>query len=85
MAVLSDADRNDTARKLMQKAFGELNQTANLDTAEIRTLINDIDTWADANAVPFNTSITLAIRNKATASMKALALAWVCLKRAGVI
>lgn len=85
MAVLSDSDRADVALKLIRKAFVEQNQTANLTTAQVRTLVNDIDAWADSNATAFNQAITASVRNIATAEMKALALAWVALKRAGAI
>lgn len=85
MAVLSDSDRADVALKLIRKAFVEQNQTANLTSAQVRTMVNDIDAWADANQVAFNQAITASVRNIATAEMKALALAWVALKRAGAI
>lgn len=84
MAVLSDADRDLVAKALIRKAFVDLNQTANLTTTEVRTLINDLDTYVDTNASAINSSITLTVRNKATIEMKALAMAWVALKRAGV-
>lgn len=85
MAVMSDADRADAARKLIRRMFEEANETAQLTTDEVRTLINDLDAYVDTNATAINQAITAAVRNKATQAQKAMALAWVCLKRAGAI
>ena len=83
MPVMTNEERADVSRKLIRKAFEESNQTANLTTDEVRILINDLDTFLDANANVINQAITLSVRNKASAEMKALAVAWVALKRAG--
>ena len=85
MAVMTSEERAEVSRKLIRKAFEELNQTANITTDEVLTLINDLDTFLDANAAAINNAITLSVRNKASAEIKALAVAWVALKRAGAI
>jgi hypothetical protein len=82
---MTNEERADVSRKLIRKAFEESNQTANLTTDEVRILINDLDTFLDANANVINQAITLSVRNKASAEMKALAVAWVALKRAGAV
>ena len=82
---MTNEERADAARKLARKAFEELNQTANLTTDEVRTLVNDLDTFLDANDGAINNAITLSVRNKASSEIKALAVAWVSLKRAGAI
>lgn len=85
MAVLSDADREDTTRQLIVKLFVESNATAQLTTDEVRTMVNDLDSYLDANAVVINNVITASVRAKATTTQKALAVAWIALKRAGAI
>ena len=85
MAVMTSEERAEVSRKLIRKAFEELNQTANITTDEVLTLINDLDTFLDANAAAINNAITLSVRNKASAEIKALAVAWVALKRAGAV
>lgn len=44
-----------------------------------------VDDWVEANATAYNTALPVAFRNAATASQKALILAYVCMRRAGVL
>ena len=85
MAVLSDSDRADAASKFIHRFFAGLAKTADLDTDEIRTLVNDLDTWLNSNQAAANSAITVAVRNKASTDTKFAALAYVALKRAGVL
>lgn len=85
MPVLSDSDRADCATKFIRQYFASLGNTADLDTLEIRTLVNDIDAYVDANATAMNQSITLAVRQKASLATKGAAFAYVALKRAGAL
>ncbi len=85
MAVLSDADRKIAARKFIREVFVGLNQTAQLDTIEVKLLIDGIDGGLEAAAGSINQAIDPLVRSKATTSQKALATAFVALKRAGVI
>lgn len=85
MAALSDNDRAFTAAEFIRKYFVSLVHTADLTTAEVRTLVDDLDTWLDSQQTEANQAITVAVRNKASSNTKFAALAYVALKRAGVI
>lgn len=85
MAVMSDGDRALCAKKFIQEFFSSLRNKADLTTTEVRTLVDDLDTWLDSQTTEANNSITAAVRNKASNSTKFAALAYVALKRAGVI
>lgn len=80
MAVLSDADRATILAQLMRE-ISRLRQSTALTKTDWRTLVNAADAWADANAAAYNTAIPQPVRNNATAKEKALALAWVILRR----
>lgn len=51
---------------------------------DFRAAINAADDWADANATSYNNALPLPFRTAATNAEKALLLAFVCLKRAGL-
>jgi hypothetical protein len=85
MAVLDSAARTDAQSKFIQAFFVGLRKTADLSSTEIQTLVNDLDAWLDANTSAANTAITLAVRNKASTDTKFAALAYVALKRSGII
>lgn len=82
---LIDADRKIAAREWIRFAFERLDQTATLDANTIKAAIDAVDDWADANAASFNATLPVAFRNTATAAQKALLLAYVCMKRSGVL
>lgn len=84
MALLIDADRDAIAGRFIGDYFVGRAQTADLTTAEVRTLVNDVDAWLDANAAAANVAITAAVRAKASTATKFAALAYVALKRAGI-
>ena len=85
MAVLSNGDRGDCTSKFIHAYFVGLAKLADLDSVEVRTLINDLDVWLDNNQNAANSAITLAVRNKASTTTKFAALAYVALKRGGLI
>jgi hypothetical protein len=85
MAELTSQQRAEATVLLIRKMFVEANQTAQLDSVEVRQLIDDVDTWAEANQTAFNNAIRVALRTKATTAQKAFTLAYVAMKRAGVI
>lgn len=85
MAVLSDGDRADCTSKFIRAYFVGLAKLADLDSDEVRTLVNDLDVWLDNNQAAANSAITLAVRNKASNATKFAALAYIAMKRAGVL
>lgn len=85
MAIMDNTQRADAAEKFVRAYFVGLAKTSDLDSAEVRTLINDLDTWLDANATAANNAISPAIRAKASQQTKFAAVGYVALKRAGII
>jgi len=51
---------------------------------DLKAAVEAADAWADANATSYNTALPVPFRTSASASEKALLLAYVCLKRAGL-
>ncbi len=85
MAALTNAERKATALHFIREVFVRMNQTAILDANEVRLLIDGVDTGLNAAAASINQAIDVSIRSKATSEQKALAVAYVGLKRAGAI
>ncbi len=56
----------------------------NFSKADIRAAIDAADAWATANAASYNTALPTVFKNGASASQKALLLAYVCIRRAGL-
>jgi len=52
--------------------------------SNVSTAINAADDWADSNATSFNTALPEPFKSTANASQKALLLAYICLRRAGI-
>ena len=77
MAVLSDPDRADCAARFIRSYLVQLGKTADLDSSEIRTLVNDLDAWMDSQTTAANNAITASVRTKASNATKFAALAWV--------
>jgi len=85
MAVLSDSDRQLTAREWVRKIFVELGATATMDHATIKAAADAADQWADDNAASFNSALPVAFRTTATTAQKTLLLSYVILRRAGIL
>lgn len=83
MALLGDAVRAALHAAIMRR-ISALGSSTGATKGEWRQLIDAADAFADANAAAYNTTIPAGIRAKFTAEQKALALALVCLERAGV-
>lgn len=84
MAVMNDADRKTAARALARQIFGP-EITANLDLDEIASMVSGLDDWVDANLAAINSAIPADVRAKASLQQKASALAYVAMKRGGII
>jgi hypothetical protein len=83
--ALDSTQRADTMRQMVQKLFVESHATADLDTLEVRVLVDAMDDYLEANQSAINQAIPLAVRQKASLTQKALAMAYVAMKRGGVI
>lgn len=82
--ALSDLDISAAMRRLADDIFVVRNETATLDTDDIKAMVQDLDAYLDANAAAINTAIRVGVRSKATTPQKAFAMAYCCMKRAGV-
>lgn len=85
MAVLVDSDRMLAARAYVQKWHVELNNPGNVNLDDIKAAVDAADSWADANATAFNTALPNPFKTTASLQQKTALLAWVILKRAGII
>lgn len=85
MALLSDAERNTALRELVRRAFVEIGERADFDTDTLRVAINEIDDFLEANSTAINNAFSQPFRNAASPSLKALVVAFVALKRSGVL
>jgi len=59
--------------------------TVAFSKAQLIAAINAVDDWAEANATSYNNALPVAVRTNATTAQKALLLAYVCMRRAGVL
>lgn len=84
MALLTTEQRQEIARHIIQTYFVGLAHTADLTTAEIQTLVNDLDAWLDTQLTEANNAISEPVRSKASAATKFAGLALVASKRAGI-
>lgn len=81
MAVLPDIDRARTLAQLMRDAI----KSGAFAKPDLRAAVNAADAWADANAASFNAALPQPFRGAASAPEKAAILAYVCLRRAGLL
>lgn len=56
-----------------------------LTKPDLKAAVDAADDWCDANASSFNTALPQPFRGTANASQKNLLLAYVCMRRAGVL
>ena len=80
MAVLDAANR--------AKILAHLNRVQGwpgLTKPDVLAAVNAVDDWAEANAAAYNAALPLPFRTTATASQKALLLAYVCMRRSGIL
>lgn len=52
---------------------------------DLADAVTKADAWADANAASYNAALPQPFRTQASAGQKALLLAYVCMKRTGVL
>lgn len=52
---------------------------------DLAAAVTAADAWADTNATSYNTALPVPFRTTATAAQKSILLAYVCMKRTGVL
>lgn len=60
-------------------------QFGDLSKAQVQAAVEAADDWADANAASYNTALPAAFRTTATPALKAALLAYICMRRAGLL
>lgn len=83
MAVLSVTDRARTLAQLLRDAA--VMQTGAHSKPSLRAALDAADAWVDANAASFNTALPQPFRGAASPQEKAAILAYVCLRRGGML
>ena len=81
MAVLSTADRNIIWQKWMEDCSSQRLALPGLVKDNILAAINAADSWADSNAVSYNSALPLPARTSLTAKQKADILLYVIRRR----
>jgi hypothetical protein len=56
-----------------------------LTKPDVLAAVAAVDDWAEANAAAYNSALPVPFRTTATAPQKALLLAYVCMRRAGIL
>jgi len=56
-----------------------------LTKPDIQAAVSAVDDWAEANSASYNTALPQPFRNTASVAQKALLLAYVCMRRAGIL
>lgn len=82
MAVMSETDRRQSWAHLMRGIIGNI---PNVSKVALRAAVDAADDWADSNATSYNNALPAAFRNNASSSQKAILLAIICLRRAGIL
>lgn len=74
----------DQAIQITREIMAADNSAFNFSKVDIRAAIDAADAWATSNAASYNSALPTAFRTGASTSQKALLLAYVCLRRAGL-
>lgn len=83
MAVLSTTERR-RARTWFLRTLQEQATDAGFSRADIDAALAAADTWADSNAASYNAALPVPFRTTASVQFKALLLAAVAMRRAGL-
>lgn len=81
--ALTQAQKNQCIRDLAALA-NAAGTPFNFSRSDITAAVDAVDAWATANAAAYNSALPAVFRNAATAAQKAMILAYVCERRAGV-
>lgn len=79
--VLTDPERLEVWAYMMRRRMCP----PLVSKADFRAAVDACDAWAEANATAFNNALPVAYRNNASAPEKSLLLAYICLRRAGIL
>lgn len=77
--ALSDQDRQRTVAQYMR----DLKESFGITKAELRSALNGLDDFFDANSVAINNAIPQPARGALSATQKAILVGYVAFRRAG--
>lgn len=80
MAVLDETNRQRVWAQMMR----ENRFPPGVNKADFRAALDAADNWAEANAASFNAALPQPFRGAATPAEKAMLLAIICSRRAGI-
>lgn len=80
MAALDAANRKQILAQIVRNL-----PWPGLTKPNVQAAIDAVDDWAEANAAAYNTALPNPFKTTASASQKALILAYVCMRRAGIL
>ena len=69
----------------LQRFFSQAALSVGITKAELQAAINAVDDWCDTNATSYNTALPQPARGSLSTPQKTLLLAYVCMRRAGVL
>lgn len=81
MAVLGALSRRQVWAHLMRTVSG----LGGFTKAELQSAVDAADSWVDTNAAEYNTALPQPFRANATPAQKAVLIAYVCFRRAGLL
>jgi len=82
--ALTEAQHFEGARSWIRKFFVEPNDTATFDLDDLKAAFAAVDAWAD-NQASFVASLPEPFKSNSTAAQKSALLAYVAIKRTGLI
>lgn len=81
MAVLDAVNRFRTLARFLR----DTQPPDNCSKVNIAAAIAAVDQWVEDNAASYNAALPIPFRTNATASQKAILLAYLCMRRAGIL
>lgn len=81
MAELPEQDRNRIWRGFMRRNT----ENCGFTKEQLRAAVDACDTWIDANAASFNSSLPAAFRTTASLTQKTLLFCYVAMRRASLL
>ena len=85
MAVLSDTDRHQVVRDLVQKLYAQDGDVAHLDIVAIREYVDYCDDWVEANIASFVAGVPEPAKSLYNARQKTFAFAFTVKRRAEIL
>lgn len=80
-----DSSNRAACNTALQRFFSSQASAVGITKADLRAAVDAVDDWCDTNATSYNTALPQPARGSLTVAQKNLLLAYVCMRRAGVL